>query len=496
MNLDELLLYLREEDVRLAERDGRLAFDAPEGALTDTVMTALRRHRDALLEWVAREETAPWSSGPATWMQRHLADRHALTENPATWNVSYRLNLSGGLDVTALERAAELLAERHDVLRTRFRRYAGGLVQEVLATTPIRPVLVDLRPANGREAAPQRVEEWCQATAQEPFEIDAGPLVRLPLARVGEREWVLMLVQHHMITDAVSVAVVLNDLARLYTATVRGRAPSLPPPRTRLVDYARWQRRQLQGAEGERLADYWRRQLAGADLSLPLPGDRPRPDRLSGAGAVVTMAIEPSLTDRLEEYARSRRVTLYTVLLTAFGRLLADLTGRHEVVLNGNSANRDRGELEGLVGMLVTSFPLRLGFDPARTADETVRAVGRTVAGALDHQALPLPLMRELLRFQDRPGGDRYAQSWFVLNPADPGGLELPDLRVEVEEVPIPGARSDLGALVVPDNGLRVLWELSTDFLSTATVESWVGRYRALLEGLLKDPDRKVTEWR
>ncbi|MEV2279134.1 condensation domain-containing protein [Nocardiopsis sp. NPDC049922] len=496
MNLDELLLYLREEDVRLSRRDGRLAFDAPDGAITDTVLAALRDHKDTLLDGLVAGPPPPEASGPATWMQRHLANLHDRTDNPATWNVSYCLDLSGSLDTSALDRAVSLLVERHDLLRTCFRGYAGSLVQEVRPAAPIRLDTVDLRPSDEERASEERVGEWCQEAAEEAFQVEGGPLIRMPLARVGAQEWVLMLVQHHMITDAVAVGILFRELAALYTDAVHGREPTLPPIRTRLIDYARWQRGQLEGERGERLMEYWREQFADADLTLALPGDRPRPDHLSGAGTVVSTTIPPHLAERLEEYARSRRVTLYTVLLTAFGRLLTDLSAQKEVVVVGNSANRDRTEFESLVGMLVTSLPLRLRFDSADTVEDAVRSVGRTVLGALDHQTMPFPLVRDRLRFQDLPGGDRFPYVWFGFNQPAPRDLGMPGLRASVEEVLISGARADFGVVVVPEQGLQLCWELSTDFLTAETAERWARRYRNLLERLLEEPTLEVAEWR
>ncbi|TQN27625.1 condensation domain-containing protein [Haloactinospora alba] len=496
MNVHELVLHLREEDIQLSNRDGSLAFDAPEGALTDTVLAELRRHKPRLLAELPPGAPPLAASGPAAWMQRYLADRHSRTNTPETWNVAYRLDISGPLDTSRLDRALRALADRHQGLRTRFREYAGRLVQEVLPEFPPRPDTVDLRPGADRSRAPEEeVARWCGDAARAPFDPARGPLFRAPLARVGPREWVLVLVQHHMVTDAVSVGVLLRELEALYTAEP-GDAGPLPPLTTRLVDHARWQNQLLEGPHGRRLEHYWREELAGAALDTPLPGDRPRPDQLSGAGAVCPMPLDRALTDRLEECARSSGVTVYTVLLTVFARLLTLLTGRDEAVVIGNFANRERREFEPLVGMLMTALPLRVRFDPASTVQDAVRATGRTVLGAVEHQALPLPLLREWLRLHEYPGGERFPQTWFVLNPPEPRSLDLGGPDATVTEVTTSGARSDLGATASPEDGLRFFWELSTDFLTTGTVREWTRRYRSLLADLLDTPSLTVAEWR
>jgi hypothetical protein len=487
VNFDELMCRLREEDVRLSAEGDALHFDAPDGVISERLLAAMREHKPRLLAEAASVPRVV-ASGPCTWVQNFVACRHETGGNRRTWNVATRLDVTGPLDVAALDSAWARLTARHDALHTRFRRYTDHFVQETLEADP-RPIPV-------RDVGSSDLDGWCEDLTREPFELDADSLIRVELARVSDRRWTLAIVQHHMITDAVSLDILLSELAALYTDAATGLASPLPSLPVRLAEHGRLQREHLDDRNLERLLAYWRGRLDGAPFGFALPGDRPRPATLSGRGRVEACRVEREPAERLAAFARAEGVTLFAVLLAAYGRLLTELLGSEEVVVNTNSANRTRREFEPLVGLLTTSVPLRLTLPPRATARDAVLLAAETALGAQDHQAVPTPRIVETLSIRQRPGAANFPQTWFVLNPPATTTLDMHGLSVRVSEIMIEGARSDFGTVVMPcDDGLEILSELSTDFLTPEIVRGWQRRYVELLERLVEDPSVEVAKW-
>jgi hypothetical protein len=494
VNFDELMCRLREEDVLLSAEGEVLRFDARAGVIGDALLDAMREHKPRLLTAAAMTPRVV-ASGPCTWTQNYVIARHLASKNPRTLNVATRLDIDGPLDLAALNTAWTYICGRHDVLHTRFQRYADRFVQETLDAVP-EPISVHDLGLSAPEDPGDALDRWCDDLAGRPFEIDEGFLIRAELARVDDLRWVLVIVQHHLLTDAVSLGILLSELAAFYADAVAGRTPSPPPTPMRIVDYARWEPTQLDERNLDRLLDYWRDRLDGAPFDVPLPGDLPRPDRLSGQGAIEGARVSRALTERLSAFARQEGVTLFAVLLAAYARLLTDLVGRDEVVVATNSANRTRKELESLVGFLTTSIPLRLTSPRRASVREAVLLAARTAVGAQDHQAMSTPRLIELLKIRERRGAEHFPQTFFVMNPPLTTSLEASGLAARVSDLVIQGARSDFGIAVLPDgDGLDVVAELSTDFLSVGTVRGWLRRYVELLERLLDDPEREVAEW-
>ncbi|MDT8912282.1 condensation domain-containing protein [Amycolatopsis sp. PS_44_ISF1] len=437
----------------------------------------------------AQSCAAPGEGHPVSQGQRRCAERDAQLSNRSVLNVALRIDITGPLDPAALAAAVSSLVERRHVLRTRFRRDSSGFTQDVGPAAPVELPVADLSP--GDDAA---VSAWCYEQALPPFDLSGGEVARFALALAGADRWVLTFVQHHIITDATSLSILMADLAAGYRAAVSGTAGHREEP-VQFAEFVRWEREHLAGAAGKRSIEFWRAELEGATVSLPLPGDRPRPPVLSGHGALQPFDVEPGLARRLAQWAEAHRVTLYAVLLTAFGQLLRGLVGRREVTVVGAFPNRTRQRFENLAGPLTNSLALRLPGDPGGTIREAVSGIAHRLWTVADHVGVPFSVVLDEARVRERPGAEHFPQVWFSLHP-DPGRrLDLPGLRAVAEEIAIPGVRSDLGVLAVPGvDGVR-LWVESADYLDPPTVTRWMADYERLLRRLVDDPATPLRAW-
>lgn len=395
---------------------------------------------------------------PAPSTLRRLWRRHHERENPAVYNVAQRADIHGSLDTEALRRALTELVHRHDVLRMRLTQRGEELTAEVLREVPVEIPI----------SSPTEVDAWCAEQAAQPFVLGQPPLFRFRLAKLGDEHWVLLVIWHHAVCDAWSLSIMWRELGELY------RGISLSPPSGQYTDYARWELAQPR-AEHER---FWREELRDAPLRIPLPTDRPRTTRLSGQGEHHEFVID--LAEDVRERATSLAVTPYTVLACAFSAWLMELTGQSEVVLATSSANRLRAEHEDVVGLVGDAVLLRV--QPTGTLAEQAARMSRALCTALDHQALPLT---EIVRLIDPDVADGlFPTVLFTVVTTPAPTLDLPG--ASVRQVVQPGvARNELYVVIMlEEQGIRVLFEYSTDLFDRETVVRWGNGFAAVLARL------------
>jgi amino acid adenylation domain-containing protein len=407
-------------------------------------------------------------TAPLTTAQRRLWRRHHQRVDPAVYNVAHRVDLAGDLDEDALRRAVEALVHRHAALRVRVAEHDGTLVQEVLAPAPV-PLPVDDLGDTGDTGAGR----WCADLAAAPFALETAPLHRFRLARLGGGRWVLVVVLHHVVCDGVSLGILWEELAELYTAARQGRDPDLPPavPHT---GYARWEQAGPSPQRRAELVRYWRTALSGVDIVPALPADRPRPAAVSGRGAVHESVLPDEIVAGVAALAAERGGTPYAVLATAFATWLAGVCGTESVALATSSANRAGAEFERVVGLVGDAVLV-----PVR--DAAVEEFQAALYGALDHQDLPLD---EVVAAVAPDRVDRqFPTVLFTVVTTPPPRLALPGVESRTSGLVVPGvARTELYVRV---DGNRVHWEYSTDLFTETTVTGWAADLHAELARLV-----------
>ena len=242
------------------------------------------------------------------------------------YNVSFAGRIRSDLDIPAFRRAFQALVDRHPSLRTTFAVHSGKPVQQIHEHQPVHFEETDASTWREDELQTRLVEE-----TQRPFDLERGPVMRVSLFTRSAQEHILLLVIHHIVVDFWSLAVILNELGVLYPAEKAGRPAALPPLDLQYTDFVRWQTEMLAGPAGERLWDYWKKQLAGPLPVLNLPTDRPRPPIQMFRGAQHDFTLNDELARRLRALAKAEGATLYMVLLAAFEltALLPQRPGRH-----------------------------------------------------------------------------------------------------------------------------------------------------------------------
>ncbi|MGI5499876.1 amino acid adenylation domain-containing protein [Lentzea sp. CA-135723] len=418
---------------------------------------------------------------PLSPAQQRLWLLHRLDPAATDYNTGVGLRLRGPLDLDALRVALDGLVRRHETMRTTFDEVDGQGVQVVApqGTIPLRVADGDLERVFTEELTT-------------PFDLRTGPLVRAVLAEVADDDHVLLLDQHHIITDGWSVRIQVDDLLELYRAAVRRAPADLTPLPARYADFAVWQRRRLDsGTTGD--LDHWRRALAGLE-PLDLPTDRPRPSQRTTAGAVHREPLPGDLVRRLTEIGRAGGTTLFTTLAAAVQVLLARYTGRRDVAVGTASAGRGRPELDDLVGFFVNTLVLRSTVDPGVPFSGFLADVRDTVLDAFAHDETPFDRVVDELRPDRDPSSTPLVQALVVLQQQMVRPATIGALHVEEHHLPRPRARFELLLEFWPrDGSLDLSIEYNTDLWDATTIRRMAGHLRVLLSAVAADPDSPLS---
>ncbi|HEX4546809.1 non-ribosomal peptide synthetase [Pseudomonas sp.] len=322
-----------------------------------------------------------------------------LDPHSGAYNLPGAVRLTGHLNLTALEQAFAHLVERHETLRTVFQRQADDSLLQVPATAPLLIEQVDFSSLTPTERE-RAVADAAQQQSLLPFDLGVGPLLRIKLLRLDAEEHVLLLTLHHIVSDGWSMNVLIDEFIRCYDAFDAGQPVQLAVLPIQYSDYALWQRRWLEAGEQARQLDYWQAQLGAEHPVLELPTDHPRPAMPSYRGTRYEFAVDGALAEQLRGTAQQHGITLFMLLLGAFNVLLHRYTGQADIRVGVPIANRNRSEIEGLIGFFVNTQVLRTELDGQTRVDELLRAIKETALGAQAHQDLPFERLVEALKLE------------------------------------------------------------------------------------------------
>ena len=410
-----------------------------------------------------------------------------ITQLDASASTAYHLmggvRLLGQLNREALRAALDQIVARHEVLRTRFEQTDGVAVQVIAPTGRFALQEQDWRADSHADA---RLRDLSAAESDLPFDLGSGPLIRGQLICLADTEHVLLVSMHHIASDGWSLGIFMKELGGLYSAFQQGQPDPLPPLSLQYVDYASWQRQWVSGERLQNQLQYWKQQLTGAPPVLELPMDHARPAVESFAGARVEVCLEASLTRQLRELSRAHGVTLYMTLLGSWAILLSRLSGQKEVVIGTPVANRNRAELEELIGFFVNTLALRIDLSAGPSVTELLEQIKGTVLQAHAHQDIPFEQVVDALGPVRSLAHGPLFQVMFGWQNTPSEELELPGLRLQAMDPPTTTASFDL-TLSLQESGeeIRGALEYATALFERETAVRYFGYWKRLVEGMV-----------
>ena len=334
-----------------------------------------------------------------SYAQRRMWFLWQLDPHSGAYNLPGAVRLTGALNIVALEQAFAHVVQRHQTLRTVFHQKADDSLEQAALSQPLVVEHMDftLLPALERE---QAIASEAQRQSLLPFDLASGPLLRIKLIKLADDEHVLLLTLHHIVSDGWSMNVLIDEFIQGYDAFERGQQPQLADLPIQYSDYALWQRRWLEAGEQARQLEYWQAKLGDEHPVIALPTDYPRPAMPSYRGTRHEFAVDPALVEQLRALAQRHNVTLFMLLLAAFNILLHRYSGQTDVRVGVPIANRNRREVEGLIGFFVNTQVLRSELNAQTRVTDLLAAVKETALGAQAHQELPFEQLVEAFKLE------------------------------------------------------------------------------------------------
>lgn len=429
-----------------------------------------------------------------SYAQELIWTTQQITPDSIAYNVPRPMRLEGHLDLPALQWALDRIMDRHEVLRSNvlLRDGAPHLVVREAGHAPLSVIDLTTVPDAQRSA---RSHEVLRTESRKPFDLAHDPMLRATVVRESDEAFMLLLASHHIASDGWSTAVLFRELATLYGARLNGAPAGLADLPIQYSDFALWQRRWLDGPQGAAQLEYWREQLEGAPQKLSLPTDKPRPASMSFRGARLSRVGPSTLHEQLQELGRQERATLFMTLLAAFVALLSRYTGETDIVVGSPIANRNRSELESLIGYFSNTLVLRTDVSGDPSFRELLGRVRDVALGGFANPDLPFETLIDELRPRRNLSHTPIYQVLFVLQTLPSIPPQLPGLATTRPKYDPGWAKFDLTlSLSERLEGINASWEYATDLFERETISSMAVHYERLLQAVVDDPDRPLSE--
>ncbi|MEH2290131.1 amino acid adenylation domain-containing protein [Nostoc sp.] len=404
------------------------------------------------------------------------------------------LRLTGLLNQDALLQTLNEIVQRHEILRTTFATIEEKPVQVIIPNLKLCLPTISLEELSKVEQESE-IKKLVIQEIQQPFNLSQAPLLRATLLRVNELEHILIFTMHHVISDGWSMGVLIKEVAALYEAFSTGKLYPLSELPIQYVDFAAWQQQLLQGDILQSQISYWKNQLEDAPQLLELPTDYPRPAVGSFRGATYSFELSYDLSVALNKLSQQCGSTLFMTLLAAFQILLWRYTGSEDIIIGSPVANRNRTELEGLIGFFVNTIVLRTDLADNPSFEELLNRVRKVALAAYAHQDLPFEQLVEELQLQRSLSHTPLFQVMFVLQNSPMPALELSGLILNLLDIDNGTAKFDL-TLEITEKAQKIFanLEFNTDLFKESTIKRMAGHFQTLLEEITVNPKLQLSK--
>ncbi|MCF2149900.1 amino acid adenylation domain-containing protein [Desmonostoc muscorum LEGE 12446] len=431
---------------------------------------------------------------PLSFSQQRLWFIDQLYRGSSFYNIPIAFHIKGKLNITALQQSLNEILKRHEIWRTTFRLANGEPVQEITHDLTWDLPIINLEHLSDNNWESE-VKELVAKEATKPFNLAKGLLVRAILLRLSEEEHVLLVTMHHIITDGWSCGVFLRELSTLYAAFSTNQPSPLPELPIQYADFAIWQRDRIQGEFLATKLKYWKQQLSGELPVLELPTDRPRPTVTTFAGAKQYFTLSAALTNALKQLSQRQDATLFMSLLAAFKLLLYRYTDQEDILIGSPIANRNRAELEGMLGLFVNTLVLRNNLNGNPNFCELLHRVRQVTLDAYAHQDLPFEMVVEELQPERDLSRNPLYEVMFVLQNTPTSVQEVSGLTLRTLDFDSGTSQLDIFlSMFESQEGLTGCLEYNTDIFDATTIIQFINNFQTLLENIVANPEQRICE--
>jgi amino acid adenylation domain-containing protein/non-ribosomal peptide synthase protein (TIGR01720 family) len=429
------------------------------------------------LEQMEEQEYYPLSAA-----QERMYVMWQMQPESVIFNLPTIMSVNGNFEKHRLEKAINALIDRHGSLRTSFLPIGGRPVQRVHETIDLKVTYIDC--IENKAEADRLVKEFIK-----PFDLRQGPLFRIGLIRLGKNKHILMVDMHHIVSDGLSMTLLVRDFFRLY------KGETLAPLPFQYWDYCRWEERQFASGQMKHKENYWKDQFSDRIPVLDIPTDFQRPLMLGDAGSRNRMKLSTSLSEALKQLGAEMGLTLYMVMLAAYYILLSRYSCQEDIVVGVVVSGRDHPDLVDIVGVFINSLPMRNRPKGEKSLRQFFGEVKESALQGYENQDYPFDQLVKKLGLSKEGGRNPLIDVWFVSENIGSASGHIENLCFEPYAYENNIAHYEL-LMYCTDLGdaVEVILEYSTQLYKPATIKLMIERYCDILQQMVESPDKKLNE--
>src|SRR5215472_7399157 len=429
---------------------------------------------------------------PLSYAQQRLWFLSQISRGSAAYNITSALALKGEIKVEVLGKSIEEIVRRHEILRINVVTIDGQPRQIIKQDVNVALEIIDLPEARTDR---RKLEDRLRNSANEPFQLDGEPLLRVAIFRIGESDSVLMITVHHIVADLWSLEIFADELSQLYSAFLRGESSPLPDLPVQYVDFAAWQREVVDDPEIEQQLAYWRRVLHKVPELLNLPTDYLRPKEQTFFGATASLQLSRATRGALKSLTHAEGCTLFMTMLAAFQVLLSRYSGQSDVSIGTPIATRSQAATQALIGFFVNTLILRGDLSKNPCFRELMQQARERCLNAYDNQDVPFEVVVDAVQPARALNHQPLFQVMLVVQNPPQARLEMPGLQLSFLEIENQTAKFDLTLFVVDDGEcLHLKLEYNTSLFRASTAHRLLGSFSTLVDGIVHDPDARISD--
>ncbi|MBR8826762.1 MAG: amino acid adenylation domain-containing protein [Gomphosphaeria aponina SAG 52.96 = DSM 107014] len=538
-DIKNILSKLEKLNIKLWVEEGRLLYSAPTGAMTPEIRQTIKENKPEIITLLTEtNQTAQQTIFPMDnntdiqakianlspekkeLLLRRLAEKQLTQENkivrnndcnsyPASftqtrfwflnqlepdspvYNMPKAFKFTQELNIENLKQALNQIITRHETLRTTFRSENGELKQIIAENWSLELPIINLADESEEQKTFQKL---ATQIIEKPFNLAQDLMLRATLFRLANNEYILLLVNHHIISDGWSSEIIIKELLTCYETLEKRATNTLPELPIQYGDFAIWQKKQLTQELYKKQVKYWKEKLSGQLPILNLPTDKKRPLIPSYQGKSIAFLLPNELEKNLKQISQEEKVTLFMLLLAAFKVLLCRYTGQEDIIVGTPIAGRKKLETENLIGCFLNTLALRNQLNSNLSFRQFLQQVKQVSLEAYENQDLPFEkLIEELQPDRNLSQSPIFQVMFNFLNTPENSSLNCSSFK---ERINIEKNRSlfDLTLYIrQKQGGIEITFEYNTDLFNSATIKRMTRHFQILLRGIINNPDEKIS---
>ncbi|MBC9914693.1 non-ribosomal peptide synthetase [Chitinophaga varians] len=511
MSIEEIIDQLMASNIRVKVDGDDLKLVGIRASVAPDLLAEIRANKAALIEFYKSARVAnhlvdqiPVAAYQEdgyllSSAQRRLWATSQEESRNVSWNTCFAYTIDGDLDYPALDRSFHSLLDRHEILRTVFRKSGNSEVRQSILPAEDTSFSIDYYDMRKDPDSELAISQIIQKEVVKPFHLEKGPLFRVYLFRSDMDRYVLMYAIHHIISDGWSMLVLNRDLMTFYNAYSQGQMPSLQPLRVQYKDYAAWEQQQMEGERWQRHRAYWIRQLSGDLPLLDLPSHKQRPPRKSYKGGIIKWEIPEDLATGINLLRQKSDATLFMSLLALLNILIYRYSGSEDIIIGTATAGREHRDLGDMIGFFVNMLAVRVRFSGSDSFYTLLEKVKKESLDAFEHQAYPIDELIKELNIKAIPGRGALCDVHLTVQnnsldtegEAGDAGLVIKGYKGGEHLI----SKSDM-TLTFRESGKCILGSLeySTDLFDAGSMERFTRHFNNMLAAVVNTPEMAVSK--